>query len=253
VSSPWTIQLGSLVLSAHVLFELCAYVAGFLLMARARRTQGDAVDSDGRWRLSAAALLGAAVGSKLVHWGEHLPELLAHGDALAWMGGKSIVGGLIGGTLAVEVTKSVMRVEARTGDVLVVPLCVSMMIGRVGCFVSGLADDTYGTPTALPWGVDFGDGIPRHPTQLYEIVFLALLAFLLSRRRALGWAAGERFDAFFCAYLAFRVGVDFLKPYASVPAGFGLAATQWAALGGILWRVRWRARRSLEFLPGVSR
>lgn len=253
MSFPWTIQLGSLALSAHVLFELAAYVVGFVLVARARRTQGDSIDADGRWRLSAAALLGAAVGSKLVHWGEHLPELLAHGDALAWMGGKSIVGGLIGGTLAVELTKSLMRIETRTGDVLVVPLCVSMMIGRVGCFVSGLADETYGTPTALPWGVDFGDGVPRHPTQLYEILFLALLAFVLSRRRAVAWAAGERFDAFFCAYLAFRVGIDFLKPYASVPAELGLAATQWAALAGILWRLRWRTRRSLEVLPGVSR
>lgn len=253
MSFPWTIRIGAVALSAHALFELCAYVVGFVLVARARRTQGDAVDTDQRWRLSAAALIGAALGSKLVHWGEHLPELLAQGDALAWMGGKSIVGGLIGGTLAVEFTKRRLRIEARTGDVLVVPLCASMMIGRVGCFVSGLADDTYGTATSLPWGIDFGDGIARHPTQLYEILFLALLAFLLSRRRAVASAAGERFDAFFCGYLAFRVAVDFLKPYASVPADFGLAATQWSALGGILWRLRWRSRHALELVPGVSR
>ena len=252
MSFPWTIQIGALAVSAHGLFELCAYVVGFLLLWRARRRDGDAVDGDRRWQLSAAALLGAALGSKLVHWGEHLPELLAHGDALAWMGGKSIVGGLIGGTFAVEIAKARLGIVVRTGDVLVVPLCVSMMIGRVGCFVSGLADDTYGTATSLPWGVDFGDGVARHPTQLYEILFLAFAAFALSRPRARAWAPGERFDAFFCAYLAFRVVSDFLKPYSSVPEGFGLAATQWAALGGILWRLRWRSRRSLVVLPGAS-
>ena len=32
---------------------------------------------------------------------------------------------------------------------------------------------TYGTPTALPWGVDFGDGVPRHPVQLYEAATMA--------------------------------------------------------------------------------
>jgi prolipoprotein diacylglyceryltransferase len=253
VSFPWTIQIGSIALSAHALFELAAYVVGFVLVARARRSHGDAVSVDARWRLSAVALLGAALGSKLVHWGEHLPELLAHGDALAWMGGKSIVGGLIGGTFAVELTKARMGIVERTGDVLAVPLCISMMVGRVGCFVSGLTDDTYGTPTALPWGVDFGDGVARHPTQLYEIVFLGCLALVLSRRRAFGWNVGARFDAFFCGYLAFRVFVDFLKPYTSVPADFGLAATQWAALAGLLWRLRWRARHAPELLPGVSR
>lgn len=29
--------------------------------------------------------------------------------------------------------------------------------------------------TTLPWGIDFGDSLLRHPTQLYEIVFLVIL------------------------------------------------------------------------------
>jgi prolipoprotein diacylglyceryltransferase len=52
-------------------------------------------------------------------------------------------------------------------------------VGRIGCFLTGLADNTYGTPTGLPWGVDFGDRIHRHPTQLYEIAFLMILIPLL--------------------------------------------------------------------------
>ena len=86
------------------------------------------------------------------------------------------VGGLIGGLIAVEWTKRWLRVTIPTGDLLVVPLVAGIAIGRIGCFLTGLADRTYGLATGLPWGVDFGDGVLRHPTQIYEIVFLTGLA-----------------------------------------------------------------------------
>ena len=35
--------------------------------------------------------------------------------------------------------------------------------------LAGLHDDTYGLPTALPWGIDLGDGVPRHPAPLNDI------------------------------------------------------------------------------------
>ncbi len=44
---------------------------------------------------------------------------------------------------------------------------------------------TYGVATIPPWGVDFGDGIARHPTQVGEIAFLAALAALLAMAYAL--------------------------------------------------------------------
>ena len=42
---------------------------------------------------------------------------------------------------------------------LVWPIAVGLGLGRVGCFLAGLHDDTVGLPTVLPWGVDFGDGV----------------------------------------------------------------------------------------------
>jgi len=39
-------------------------------------------------------------------------------------------------------------------------LAIGVAIGRIGCYLAGLDDFTYGTPTALPWGHDFGDGVP---------------------------------------------------------------------------------------------
>jgi prolipoprotein diacylglyceryltransferase len=56
------------------------------------------------------------------------------------------------------------------------PLAIGIAVGRLGCFFAGLDDFTYGTPTTLPWGHDFGDGIARHPVQLYESAAMAAFA-----------------------------------------------------------------------------
>ena len=90
------------------------------------------------------------------------------------MAGKTIVGALIGGLITVEWAKRRLGIAHRTGDLFALPLCLGIAIGRVGCFLTGLEDHTVGVRTTLPWGIDFGDG-PRHPTQLYEILFVILL------------------------------------------------------------------------------
>ncbi len=80
---------------------------------------------------------------------------------------------MLGGLIGVEIGKKYAGVTESTGDRFVMPILVGLIIGRIGCFIAGLHDDTYGNPTALPWGIDFGDGIPRHPTQLYDIAVRA--------------------------------------------------------------------------------
>ena len=139
-----------------------------------------------RWRqiswIIVGCILGALAGSKGLSLLESLPEYrqqwnVTH-DPVSWFGGKTMVGGLLGGWAGVEIAKKILRVAHSTGDLFVFPLIVGMCLGRVGCFLTGLPDHTYGNATSLPWGVDFGDG-PRHPTQLYEIAFLLLLGFAL--------------------------------------------------------------------------
>ena len=95
-------------------------------------------------------------------------------------GGKTIVGALAFGLIAVELTKRYIGLTQSTGDLYAIPLALGIAIGRIGCFLTGLSDNTYGTPTHLPWAVNFGDSIPRHPTQLYEsFLLLALVPILL--------------------------------------------------------------------------
>ena len=47
---------------------------------------------------------------------------------------------------------------------------------EAACRESGLMPQTFGTPTSLPWGTDLGDGIARHPVQVYESLAMAIFA-----------------------------------------------------------------------------
>ena len=158
--------------SAHLVFELLGYVAGFAFLMRERRLHGDTVDSENRAWLILAALVGALFGARLLALIEHSDEI-GSDIPILFLGGKTIVGGLLGGTIGIEVAKKILGITVRTGDVYVTPLIISMAIGRSGCFLTGLPDATYGYHTDLPWGVDFGDG-PRHPTHPVSYTHLTL-------------------------------------------------------------------------------
>lgn len=233
MSFPVYIRLGPLVLHPHWVFETLAYGLAFYWYRRDRRRFGDVVDARLRWWVIGAAAVGGLAGSRLLHLIEDPAELAAHGSDLTFLlAGKTIVGGLIGGLIAVEWIKRRLGVVVATGDLLALPLTVGIAIGRVGCFLSGLADRTYGVAMRLPWGIDFGDGVIRHPTQLYEIVFLVALSAVLVASASRISVAGDRFKLFMVGYMAFRFIVEFIKPAARIG---GLSVIQWACLAVIAY------------------
>lgn len=233
----------------HILFESLGWVAGYLIYRRQRLNNGDVIDVRTRRWVTASALIGGLIGARLLHLLED-PARTAQfwTDPFFSFGGKTIVGGLIGGVISVELTKKLRGVKASTGDLLAVPLCASIALGRIGCYLAGLSDDTYGLPTNMPWGVDFGDGISRHPTQLYEVAFLlALAAVLVARRRQLTVVSGDAFKLFMLGYMSFRFLVDFLKPAAHVA---GLSVIQWACLAAIAFYAPHAGRVAREVVRG---
>jgi len=227
----------------HPLLETLGYVSGYALYKWMRRRQGDALNDEKRWAVIAAAAVGALVGARLLGLLEQAPRMGWHWGALVHGGGKTIVGGLLGGWAAVELVKKAMGVRSRTGDLFAVPLCVGIAVGRLGCFFAGLADDTYGTATMLPWGVDFGDGVRRHPTQLYEFVFLLGLAWVLWKWNARPHGEGQVFRGFMAAYLGWRLAIDFIKPQ---PLVAWMNWIQWACVAGlvVLAGSEWRKRHA---------
>jgi len=218
----------------HPVFETLAYAAAYAVFRHQRASQGDVIPEPQRWTILAAAAVGALLGARLLGLAEQWPTLKQawnQGQILKLLispGGKTIVGGLLGGWLGVEIAKRLSRIHRRTGDLFALPLCIGIAIGRTGCLIAGLADDTYGTPTALPWAVNLGDGIGRHPVQIYESLFLIALAFAVTTRVKL--PEGTRFRIFLGGYLAWRFAIDFLKPQ---PLMYGLNLIQWACLAGL--------------------
>ncbi len=185
-----------------------------------------------RWRLQDAVrrtaskvgkgyFLALSLGSIIGSFGLGTVNLYISGQSVI---GRSVLGALAGATLTVELYKWQRGIKGSTGFLYVVPFCTLIIVGRLGCFFSGLNDHTYGIATTLPWGHDFGDGIARHPVQLYEstamLFFLLGFLILLQRRPQLGTRHG--FYGCVSFYALQRFFLEFLKPYSAVFASLNL-------------------------------
>jgi phosphatidylglycerol---prolipoprotein diacylglyceryl transferase len=226
----------------HLLFEAAAYAIAFAIYTRLRRGDPSALTQEQGLGLILGAAVGALIGAKLLAWLEAPldPAMLLRLDPLA-LQGKTIVGGILGGWIGVEVAKARLHIGRPTGDAFAFALVAGIAVGRIGCFLAGLRDGTYGTPTDLPWGIDFGDGVRRHPTQLYEIAFLIALGLVLARARRVPRPQGELFLLFVAGYMAFRFAVENLKPRHVLV--FVLSPIQIASLVGAVTAVGVLVRR----------
>ncbi|MEA2237983.1 MAG: phosphatidylglycerol---prolipoprotein diacylglyceryl transferase [Thermoanaerobaculia bacterium] len=220
--------------AVHFAFETAGYVAAVVLYAVQRGRRGDSVPDETRAMVLAGAAAGAMIGTRLLYVlcdpTNNLHNIL---------GGKTVVGGLLGGLIGVEITKKLISVRRSTGNLFVEPLIIAMCIGRIGCFLTGPADHTAGIPTSLPWRIAIADGVRRHPVALYEIAFLIALLPVVRYVRArelagTGPREGDAFRLFLASYLLFRLLVDFLKPDPP-PILLGMSAIQWACIAGLLY------------------
>lgn len=180
------------------------------------RAAGGKIESAGPF-YAVSLVLGAAIGG----FGAGTLNLWLAGEGGI---GRSILGALAGAILAVELFKTLRGIRGSTGLIFVPAFATSVMVGRWGCFLSGIEDQTHGTATALPWGHDFGDGVLRHPVQLYESLvmggFLALSLYLLWRRSSFFMRSG--FHVMVLVYAGQRFLWEFLKPYAPLLGPFNL-------------------------------
>lgn len=214
----------------HFFFEWFAILCGVQTYRWIKRRKGAGKITDsGLFAVTLGCILGAAIGNKLVFIIEE-PELWATQGWAALLQGQSIVGGLLGGLLGVEISKKLVGQSRSTGDDFVLPLIVGMVVGRIGCFLAGLNDGTFGNATSLPWGVDFGDGIARHPTQVYDMLAVGTVGLLLwLNRKRLASESGLAFKLYLTGYLLWRLLVDGIKP---VPYAYalGLSGIQWVCI-----------------------
>lgn len=142
---------------------------------------------------------------------------------------KTIMGGLFGGLLGVETAKYFIHEKNSSGDLFTLPIILGILIGRIGCFLAGTTEFTYGKQTSFVTGIDLGDGLLRHPLALYEVVFLIILLSVfrsLYNRHTLD--SGLLFKLFMLSYFGFRFLLEFLKP--NVYFVLGLSTIQWLCI-----------------------
>jgi phosphatidylglycerol---prolipoprotein diacylglyceryl transferase len=182
MSFPFTFQIASLTVSVHAVMETLAFFIGFRYFLYLRKKQGDAFPSSSRLWVIIGAIFGALVGSRLIGSLERPYELSMTNNLFDYIyNNKTVVGGFLGGLFGVELIKKAIGEKRSSGDLFVYPMILALIIGRTGCFSMGVHEETYGFESSLPWAMNLGDGMLRHPVALYEILFLLLLWISLKR------------------------------------------------------------------------
>lgn len=227
---PINLHLFGLEINTHLVTEIAAFFVGFRFYVFRKKHSADPFSWEQRMIILIAAALGALVFSRIIGALENIEEWKSRPDFWLYLyASKTVVGGLLGGWLFVEIAKYLMRQKASSGDVMTYPILLALFIGRMGCFSQGIGEMTYGNATDWATGMDLGDGILRHPLALYEmcvLILITLLLLVLQRERKL--ADGMQFKLMMFLYLFYRFVAEWMKP--RFPLFFGLTSVQIAII-----------------------
>jgi hypothetical protein len=222
---------------AHDVFNVAAWAGGaamgFALYRWRLKPTAERIAAQVGPTYFAALAVGAVIGAWLAGSANTLQgpaPSLSH----------SVAGALVGAIAGVEFYKLVCGVRGSTGAVFVGSFTTGIVVGRLGCLFAGLPDRTYGIPTSLPWAVDLGDHVGRHPVQVYESAAMTIFmaAYLRGLARRSPWAVRRGFYAMTMAYGAQRFLWEFLKPYPNLlgPLNlFHILSAGLVAYGWIWW------------------
>ncbi len=182
---PVLLHLGPLQIRWYALAYITGLIIGWQVMRRLVR-QSPAVatvpqtDDFLTW-----ATLGVVLGGRLGYVLFYQPgNYLTHPLQIlaVWTGGMSFHGGMLGVVVALIVFCRRNRIPLLGfADRMAIVTPIGLGLGRIANFING---ELWGRPAPdwLPWRMVFpraGDGIPRHPSQIYQALMEGLLLFLL--------------------------------------------------------------------------
>jgi len=200
-------------INIHLILEYLAFFIGFRYYLYLRKGTEDSISSVNRLSIILGAVIGALIGSRLVGILENPIFEFTKVNLIQLLNTKTIMGGLFGGLLGVELAKKIIGETSSSGDLFTFPIIAGLFIGRIGCFLSGINEFTYGKVTSFFMGMDLGDGLKRHPIALYELMFLILLfLFLKQLQKHKNLESGMLFQYFMISYFSFRFFIEFIKP-----------------------------------------
>ena len=236
---PVTISIANFQIPLHTITETFGIFIGFRYFLYLRKKRGDVIDNANRIWVLIAALFGSILGSRITGGLENPIELSKAENIFAYFyQNKTVLGGFIGGLFTVELVKKLLGETQASGDLYVYPIILALIIGRIGCFSMGVYEETYGIQTSLPWGINLGDGLLRHPVTLYEIIFLLLLwVMIINIEKKWQLENGARFKIFLIFYITFRFILDFIKPHYTFD--IGLSTIQITCIAGFIWYAKY--------------
>jgi phosphatidylglycerol:prolipoprotein diacylglycerol transferase len=226
----WLPFMGGEPITSFGVFMLLSFLVGGMLLRAEMERAGH--DPERAWDLVFMAVLGGVIGAKAYYVLLNYEALLADPlSAIFSRGGMVWYGGFAGALLliGIEIKRRALPL-GEIADLCSPTLAIGYAVGRMGCFLVG---DDYGRPTdswvgisfprgAPPTRVDvlesyfnvqvdptiierFGQVVPVHPTQLYEIAMASIIFLVLWKLRVhehgAGWLwwicltllSGERF------------------------------------------------------------
>ncbi len=185
--NPIALEIGPIAIRWYGLMYLVAF-AGFYFLGRYRLRQtrfatATGMDAKALEDLLFYGALGVVLGGRLGYVLFYKPAyFLAHpAEILAvWQGGMSFHGGFLGVCAAVFLFSKRRSLSLASIADFVAPLApLGLAAGRMANFING---ELWGRESGLPWAMVFpqaGDGIARHPSQLYQFAGEGLLLMAL--------------------------------------------------------------------------
>jgi phosphatidylglycerol---prolipoprotein diacylglyceryl transferase len=142
-------------------------------------------------------------------------------------GGRTILGGVLGGWFAVEIVKRKLGVRESTGRAWALALTAGEAIGRIGCFFNGCC---YGKVSSRQWSV-YQHGHWRYPTQFFSSAAAICLFLFILRSKSLK----NPFAAYILLWAMARFGIEFYRE----PIGPGgvLTLAQMTCVGLIAYSI----------------
>jgi phosphatidylglycerol:prolipoprotein diacylglycerol transferase len=216
--SPVAFSIGGVSVYWYGLCYILGFVSVWLVLRQTfhpQKTIWHHIESGIFWGF-VGGLIGGRVGyallydiSLLTHPLDLISAWNASGEYVG-ISGMSFHGAIVGASVSVWVFTRKKDISFfRFADSVVWAIPLALFWGRIGNFLGG---ELFGRPTSLWWGVDFGDGISRHPSQLYESFFEGMVLFgILVFARSRIEREGGMFMLFLGGYATLRFFVEFFR------------------------------------------
>lgn len=247
---PILFKIGPVQVASFGVMMTIGFVTGLLILRRElTRKMLDATFAE---TVAVAAMIGGLAGAKIYFIIEAWSYVIQDPYNMILSGaGFTFLGGMIGGAVGVMlVTRRHRQPMLPIIDAIALTLPAGYGIGRIGCQLAG--DGDYGTPTQLPWGMAYPNGIVPttervHPTPVYETLYSVIIFWILWKLRRRLTKPGQ----LFCVYLILagfaRFLIEFIRTNPHVL--FGLSDAQVISIlmmiGGGVWLLAIRREKEI--------